>query len=47
VDLAFCQRRFQRVAEGVDDDMDFRCQSAARAADGLIFAPFLSAPALC
>ena len=47
VDLAFCQGGFQRVAEGVDDDVDFRRQSAARTADGLIFAPFLSAPALC
>jgi hypothetical protein len=47
VGLAFCQGGFQRVAEGIDNDVDFRRQSATRTADGLIFAPFLSAPALC
>ena len=37
----------QGVAEGIDDHVDFRREPAARAADGLIEAPFLTAPALC
>ena len=36
----------ERIAERVDDGVDFRRQSAARAPDGLV-APFFGAPALC
>ena len=35
------------IAQGIDDGMDFRRQSATRTADGLVRAPFFSAPALC
>ena len=35
------------IAEGIDERMDFGGQSAARPADGLVFAPFFRAPALC
>jgi len=41
------QAERQRIAQGVDDHMDFGGQAAARAAYGLIEAPFLRAPALC
>ena len=37
----------QRISQRIDNDMDFRCQPTARAAYGLIAAPFLRAPALC
>ena len=37
----------QRIAQGVDDDMDFCREPPARAANGLVDAPFLRAPALC
>jgi hypothetical protein len=37
----------QRISKSIDDDMDFCCQSATRAAYGLVEAPFLRAPALC
>lgn len=47
VSLSAGQTDRERIAQGIDDGVDFRRQSAARAADGLIFAPFLSAPALC
>jgi hypothetical protein len=35
------------VAERVDDGMDLGRQAASGAAEGLLFAPFLRAPALC
>lgn len=47
VDLSACEAERQRVAQGVDDHMDFGGQTAARAAYGLVEAPFLRAPALC
>ena len=47
VDLPACEAKRQRVAQGVDDHVDFGGQTAARAAYGLVEAPFLRAPALC
>jgi hypothetical protein len=47
LDLAAGQAERQRIAQRIDDDMDFRRQTAARAAYRLVEAPFLSAPALC
>jgi hypothetical protein len=47
VDLAAGEAERQRVAQGVDDHMDLGGQAAARAAYGLVDAPFLRAPALC
>jgi len=37
----------QRIAQGVDDHMDFRREPAARASNGLVETPFLRAPAEC
>jgi hypothetical protein len=47
VDLPAGETERQRIAQGVDDHMDFGGQAAARAAYGLVEAPFLRAPALC
>jgi len=47
VGLAAGQGERQRIAERVDDRVDFRRQAAARTAYGLVQAPFLRAPALC
>ena len=47
LDLTAGQAERQRIAQRIDDDMDFRRQTAARAAYRLVEAPFLSAPALC
>lgn len=47
VNLPTREAERQRIAQGVDDDMDFRREPTARAADGLIETPFLRAPALC
>ena len=47
VDLAAGEAERQRVAQGVDNHMDLGGQAAARAAYGLVEAPFLRAPALC
>ncbi len=41
------QMKANRVAEGIDEGVDLRAQAAARAADGLVFANFFWAPALC
>jgi len=41
------QKKAGRVTQGIDGGVDFCAQSSARAADGLRFAPFLRAPALC
>jgi hypothetical protein len=35
------------IAEGVDGGVNLRAQSAFAAPDGLLAAPFFSAPALC
>lgn len=45
--LAGGQRDADRIAQGVDDDVDLGGQSASGAADGLVFAVFFRAPALC
>ena len=47
VDLAAGEAERQRVAQGVDDHMNLGGRAAARAAYGLVDAPFLRAPALC
>ena len=47
VNLPTREAERQRIAQRVDDYMDFRREPAARAADGLIETPFLRAPALC
>jgi hypothetical protein len=47
VHLPARQTERQRIAQGVDDYMDFCRKPAAGAADGLVDAPFLRAPALC
>ena len=45
--LSSSQAEREGISQGVDDGMDFRRQAAARAAYGLVLAPFLRAPALC
>jgi hypothetical protein len=47
MDLAAGEADGKRKPERVDDGVDFRRQSAARAPDRLFAAVFLSAPALC
>ena len=41
------QRERDRIAEIVDNSVDFRRQAATRATDGLVLAVFFWAPALC
>jgi hypothetical protein len=41
------QTESQRIAQGVDDYVDFCREAAAGAANGLVDTPFLRAPALC
>ena len=45
--LSSRQAEREGISQGVDDGMDFCRQAAARAAYGLVLAPFLRAPALC
>ena len=45
--LARRQEEVQRIAQGVDQGMDFGAQSAFAAPDRLVFAVFFWAPALC
>jgi hypothetical protein len=47
VDMPAGEAERQRIAQGVDDPMNFGGRAAARAAYGLVEAPFLGAPALC
>ena len=47
MDLPTREAERQRIAQGVNDHMDFRREPAARAANGLVEAPFLRAPAEC
>jgi hypothetical protein len=47
MDLPTREAERQRIAQGVNDHMDFRREPAARAADGLVETPFLRAPAEC
>ena len=41
------EMKSNRIAEGVDGGMNLGAQSALAASDGLLAAPFFSAPALC
>jgi len=45
--LAGRERQCDGIAKCIDDGVDLGRQSAARPADGLIFAVFFWAPALC
>ena len=45
--LAAGQGEIDRIAERVDESVDFGAQPAARAADRLVLAGFFWAPALC
>jgi len=47
VHLPLGQREGHGIAQGIDEGVNLGRQSAARAPDRLIFAPFLRAPALC
>src|ERR1700739_285396 len=47
VDLACSQDEADRIAEGIDANVDLRAQAAARTTDRLIFAPPFCAPAAC
>lgn len=47
VDVTGCQYKSDRIAQSVGERMDFACQTAPGAPDGLVFAPFFRAPALC
>jgi hypothetical protein len=45
--LARSERQGDRIAQSVDDGVDFRRQPASGSSDGLIAAVFFRAPALC
>ena len=45
--LAAGENKGDRIAERVDQGMDFRAQSSSGSPDGLVFADFFFAPALC
>src|SRR5436305_15326528 len=45
--LTWCEEEGNRIAQGVDQGMDFGAQSAFAAPNRLIFAVFFLAPALC
>ena len=47
VSLARGKRQSDRIAQRVDDGVDFRCQPSSGSSDGLISALFFRAPALC
>lgn len=47
VDLPPGEAQLLRVAQRIDEGMDLGGQSSSRTADGLIFAVFFRAPALC
>ena len=47
VDLSAGEAQRQRVAQGVDDDMNFGRQTTTRSSYGLVETPFFRAPALC
>jgi hypothetical protein len=46
VGLTGCEHKLHRIAQRIDERVDFGAQSAARSADRL-FAVFFRAPALC
>src|SRR4029453_6918447 len=45
--LTASEMKAGRIAKRIDGGVDFGAQPSARASDGLIFTPFLRAPALC
>jgi hypothetical protein len=47
VDLTARENKPDRIAQGVRERMDFACQAASGASDGLVLAVFFRAPALC
>jgi hypothetical protein len=47
VSLTAGQHEADRVAKSLDQGMDFRAQPASGSPDGLVFAVFFLAPALC
>ena len=47
VDVTRSQNKSDRIAQGVRERMDFGCQAAPGASDGLVLAVFFRAPALC
>ena len=47
VDVTRRQNKSDRIAQGVRERMDFGCQAAPGASDGLVLAVFFRAPALC
>jgi hypothetical protein len=47
VDLASGKAEHQRIAQGIDDSVDFRRKATARPAYRLVETPFFKAPALC
>ena len=47
MDLAADQMETNRIAEGINQGVDFRAHPAARPPDSLINAGFFLAPALC
>ena len=47
VDVTGRQNKPDRISQGVGECMDFACQTAPGASDGLVLAPFFRAPALC
>ena len=47
VSLSAREAQHQRIAQGVDDNMDFGGQPTVRATYGLVGAPFFRTPALC
>jgi hypothetical protein len=47
VSLAGRQREAGRIAQGIHRGVNFAAYSTTAAPEGLVFAPFLCAPALC
>lgn len=47
VDLSPGEAQLPRIAQRVSEGMDLGGQSSSRTADGLVFAVFFRAPALC
>ena len=44
MDVTRCQYKSDRIDRGVGERMDFACQTAPGASDGLVLAPFFRAP---
>jgi hypothetical protein len=45
--LSAGEMKSKRIAKGIDSGVNFGAQPALAASDGLLAAPFFSAPALC